>query len=88
MSAQLALELITTMMLRDDLAECVAYVNQRLDEELLSQDDAYSLIGILAGLASGAIRAWAEDTDREPEDLLRTIALAHASEDDTDEDDD
>ncbi len=83
--SEFALELITTVMLRDDLAEMVEYVNGRLDDELHSQDEAYSLISILAGLAAGAIRAWAEDTDRAPDELLQKIALAHAS--DPEEDD-
>lgn len=76
----LAMELITASMTREDLAEFVKYANDRLDEELGSQEEAYSLITILAGFAGGAVRAWAEDTHREPAEVMQAIALAQAGE--------
>lgn len=77
--ADLALELITASMTRDDAADFIKYAYGRLDEELHTQQDAYSLIGVLATVGAESISGWAEDTDRTPAELLQTIALANAS---------
>ena len=61
------------------------YTFTRLDDELHTQHDAYTLIGVLVGMCGAAISAWAEDTDRTPVELLRTIALANAQDLYTDE---
>lgn len=78
----LGIELITASRSGMTDEQFTLYARSRLDESLDSQEDAYSLITALAFFAGGAITAWAEDTGREPEDVLRAIALDAASTDD------
>lgn len=75
----LALELVTASRQGDQVAY-VEYVNGRLDEELHDTDDAYHLIALLASIAGMSITAWAEDTGREPAEVLQLIALDAALE--------
>lgn len=76
---ELAFELITACMGQPSETEFVKYAFRRLDDELHTQHDAYTLIGLLVGTAAASISAWAEDTDRTPQDLLQVIALANAA---------
>ena len=77
----LALELITASQSGMPESEFVRYAHSRLDEDLDTTADAYALITTLAFFAGGAVTAWAEDTNRDPVDVLRTIALDAAADD-------
>ena len=77
----LAMELITASRGGMQDEDFIKYARTRLDETLDTQEDAYALITALAFFAGGAISAWAEDTGREPDDVLRTIALDAATDD-------
>ncbi len=78
----LLVELITASRGSPD-ANFVGYVRQRLDEELNTQEEAYELIVRLASFGGMAVAAWAEDTDRDPDAVMRTIALGMYTGDDT-----
>lgn len=78
----LLVELVTASDGNPD-ANYVSYVRQRLDEELATQDEAYDLIIRLASFGGMAVHAWADDTDREPGNVLQAIALGMYTEDDT-----
>lgn len=71
----LAVELVTARNGDMPDPEYVAYVSNRLDEELDDRDDAYHLVTILATIGGDVVREWADDTGRSPQQVLQAIAL-------------
>lgn len=78
----LMIELVTASNDADPTA-FVRYVHKRLDEELSSQAEAYELIVLFAEFGGKALRSWAEDTDREPDAVLKDISLAMYKDDES-----
>jgi predicted transcriptional regulator len=70
----LALELMTAST-SDDEAAFLAYCQRRLLEERLSMDELKRLVSLLAAFAGNSIVAWAEDTDRDPQQVMHAIGL-------------
>jgi len=78
----LMIELVTASNDADSVA-FIKYVHQCLDDELSSQAEAYELIVLFAEFGGKMLRAWAEDTDRDPETVLQVISLAMYKDDGT-----
>ena len=78
----LTLELITASRSGMDDVEFTRYARTRVLEDLGTLDEAVSVITTLAFFAGSAVQAWAEDTERDPDDVLRAIALDAATDDD------
>ena len=76
---ELLFELITAALTRDDDDSYVKYAFERVESDVADQYDAQSLVAVFGLFAAGVIEAWAQDTDRDPLEVLRAMAVASAA---------